>query len=365
MLNPLPESTYLKRTHPDTEDIRGAYFRDQTAIIHSLPFRRLKHKTQVFYAPENDHICTRIEHVMHVATIAKTICKGLNAQGWQLNDELAFAIGLGHDLGHAPFGHDGEKILNQLSYPQTFMHEINSYRVVEYLTNNGLGLNLTFAVKDGIICHNGEKFEHYLSPEPQYKNPEFIKTRDHLPSTFEGCIVRYADKIAYLGRDIEDAVTAGFIKLTDLPTSVTKITGNTNSTIINTFVNDIITNSIRENKIGLSNNLYAIMRQLRNFNYQKIYCNPERNAFPYADKILTALHTHLTEIFNKNTLNFEQYKHENLKLNRHFGLHLENMKFFYTHPDDTKQAIIDFLSGMTDLYAIDSIKQLYISIPIV
>ena len=131
----------------------------RTKIIHSLPFRRLKHKTQVFFAPDNDHICTRIEHVLHVATIAAAICRGLNQSGnWQLDQDLAYAVGLGHDIGHAPFGHEGERALAACIAPRPFLHEVNSYRVVEHLANYGEGLNLTYAVKDGILCHCGEDF---------------------------------------------------------------------------------------------------------------------------------------------------------------------------------------------------------------
>ena len=135
MKNSLSAAECLKRTREIDPEIRGHYFRDQTAIIHSMAFRRLKHKTQVFFSPENDHVCTRIEHVMHVATIAKSICKGLNLNNWELDEEAAFAIGLGHDLGHSPFGHEGEFILSQkLGITQAFMHELNSYRVVQALS---------------------------------------------------------------------------------------------------------------------------------------------------------------------------------------------------------------------------------------
>jgi dGTPase len=178
MKNPFSESIYLQRTEPRETDVRGDYFRDQTAIIHSTAFRRLKNKTQVFFAPENDHICTRIEHVLHVATIAATICKGLNKYGWELDIDMAYAIGLGHDLGHTPFGHAGEMALNKiLGGNNAFVHEINSYRQVEYLAKKGQGLNLCFGVKDGIICHNGEKDEQYLKPSQILNNLDKIKTR--------------------------------------------------------------------------------------------------------------------------------------------------------------------------------------------
>ena len=212
--NILPKEALEKRSYKKDEDIRGCYYRDQTAIIHSRPFRRLKHKTQVFFSPDDDHVCTRIEHVLHVATISATICRGLNSKDnseWSLNEDLAYSIGLGHDLGHTPFGHAGESELSfLLGGKDLFIHEINSYRVVEKLTNQGEGLNLTYAVKDGIIFHNGESFEKSIKPDQTIKNLDTITDRKHLPTTYEGCIVRFSDKIAYLGRDIEDAIIAGF-----------------------------------------------------------------------------------------------------------------------------------------------------------
>ena len=244
MRNPLPDEVYLRRTKPVKPDIRAEYFRDQTKIIHSYPFRRLKHKAQVFYAPDNDHICTRMEHVLHVATIAATICRGLNHSGqdWALDTELAYAIGLGHDLGHAPFGHEGEKELAaKLGAPKAFMHELNSYRVVEHLANHGQGLNLTYAVKDGIICHNGEDFnQNGLKPSPAANDLENIRERAYMPCTYEGCIVRLSDKIAYLGRDVEDAVTAGFITKKDLPKSTAKALGESNTDIISNLIADVV-----------------------------------------------------------------------------------------------------------------------------
>ena len=209
-----------KRTTPREADIRGCYYRDQTAILHSKPFRRLKYKTQVFFNPNDDHICTRIEHVLHVATISATICRGLKAKKdaeWDLNEDLAYAISLGHDLGHTPFGHSGEAALSRnLGKGREFMHEVNSYRVVEKLVNGGQGLNLTYAVKDGIICHNGERFEQSITPDFTVKDLNAIHSRSFVPSTYEGAIVRFSDKIAYLGRDIEDAMVAGFIRKSDI-----------------------------------------------------------------------------------------------------------------------------------------------------
>ena len=202
MQNPLSNEIYHARQIPRKPDLRGDYFRDQTAIIHATPFRRLKHKTQVFYAPKNDHICTRIEHVLHVSTIATTICKGLG-----LDVELAQAIALGHDLGHAPFGHVGEIKLDILSREiGGFIHEIHGLRVVDKITRSGHGLNLAYAVRDGIVSHCGEDFKKSIFPHSEYKKLEDIKARMTSPVTYEGCVVRVADIIAYLGRDIEDAI---------------------------------------------------------------------------------------------------------------------------------------------------------------
>ncbi|HNV71740.1 MAG TPA: HD domain-containing protein, partial [Candidatus Ozemobacteraceae bacterium] len=271
-----PTDIMTRRSNPRPEDIRGPYLRDQTAIIHSLPFRRLKHKTQVFFAPENDHICTRIEHVMHVATIAATIARGLNRSGWKLDEDLAFAIGLGHDLGHAPFGHSGEAILDDLLKPfgQRFVHEVNGLRVVDALANDGEGLNLTFAVRDGIICHNGEKFEPALQPAERANVPELICDRNCRPSTFEGCIMRFADKIAYLGRDIEDGIDAGLIKESDIPDRIRQRMGSRNGEIIHTLVIDVIETSRKADAIRLSDETFSLMRELKTFNYQSIYLHP-------------------------------------------------------------------------------------------
>lgn len=366
MKNFLPSEIYYKRTKPQEEDVRGAFFRDQTAIIHSMPFRRLKHKTQVFFAPENDHVCTRIEHVLHVATIAKSICKGLNNAGWQLDVEMAFAIGLGHDLGHAPFGHEGESILNtKLGGNNAFIHEVNSYRVVEYLTHSGKGLNLTYGVKDGIICHNGEKFEQTLKPKDTVNDLDLIKDRKVTPSSYEACIVRFSDKIAYLGRDIEDAQIAGFIKTDDIPLKVREKIGTTNSDFINAFVNDIINYSANKDVIGLSDEKYELILLLRNFNYQNIYFNDKKTSFPFAEKIINTIFDYLMELYLRFGDDYSKYANRPYRIERHFGRHIEEMKDFYQNTDDKRLIITDFVSGMTDLYAIEAMKQITIPQPII
>ncbi len=365
MKNPLPNEQYLRRTIARKEDIRGAYFRDQTAIIHSMPFRRLKHKTQVFFAPENDHVCTRIEHVLHVATVASTVCKGLNRYGWNLDVEMAFAIGLGHDLGHPPFGHDGETILNnKLGGGNAFVHEVNSYRIVEHLANQGQGLNLTYAVKDGIICHNGEMFEQYIEPSKKANDLEKIKDRKFYPTTYEGCIMRISDKIAYLGRDIEDAITAGFIKRCDIPKSVRDKIGDTNSEIINYLTIDLVENSKDKTKVGFSDEKFELVKLLRDFNYSHIYHNDKRLPYyPFAEKILNALFDYIYELYSKFGDDFEKYRQRNIILDNEFGKYLQKMKNFYKeeHP---KTIVADYVAGMTDLFAVECMKQITFPPPI-
>ncbi len=366
MKNPLSEKIYIKRTREMDSEMRGNYFRDQTAIIHSMPFRRLKHKTQVFFAPQNDHVCTRIEHVMHVATIASTLCKGLNRNGWELDVEAAFAIGLGHDLGHAPFGHEGEFILTErLGKKNAFIHEINSYRVVEYLANNGKGLNLTYMVKDGIISHNGEKFEQYLVPDSNKKDLDTVINRRITPSSFEGCIVRFSDKIAYLGRDIEDAITAGFIKRSDIPLQIRKYLGERNSDIIDTLVKDFVDNSKNQSKVGFSDDTYEHFRMLQKFNYSSIYLNERLKSYKkQARIIINTLFDYFAEIYEKNGREYEKYSQMGLKIEKSFGKYIENMHEFYLDEKDANVIIVDYIAGMTDLYMLDAIKQLTIPGPV-
>ncbi len=367
MVNPLPKEVYLKRSHQRVPDVRGDYFRDQTAIIHSMPFRRLKHKTQVFFAPENDHVCTRIEHVMHVATIAATICKGLNSSGWDLDVELAYATGLGHDLGHAPFGHAGEEILDRkLAGIGSFIHEVNSYRVVEHLANGGRGLNLTYGVKDGMINHNGEHFEQYLRPVARENDLEAMRDRDSLPSSYEGCIVRFADKIAYLGRDIEDAKIAGFIKTADIPRQILKELGNTNGEIINSLVIDAIERSRQSDAICFSDEKFEVVERLIEFNREYIYNHPKIEAYKvYGQRIIAALFDYLMACYRRHGPDFAAYQEGFTRLERAFGRHLEEMADYYRRSAAPPELMVtDYVAGMTDLYALECMKQITLPAPI-
>lgn len=367
-----------KRTTPREADIRGCYYRDQTAILHSKPFRRLKYKTQVFFNPNDDHICTRIEHVLHVATISATICRGLKARKdaeWDLNEDLAYAISLGHDLGHTPFGHSGEAALSRnLGEGREFMHEVNSYRVVEKLVNGGQGLNLTYAVKDGIICHNGERFEQSITPDFTVKDLNAIHSRSFLPSTYEGAIVRFSDKIAYLGRDIEDAMAAGFIRKSDIPLEIRQKIGDSNSNIISFLVNDLVANS-SGNSIAVSDEAHELMFKLRKFNYQYIYNHPLLVQIQNScEKVMSTLFDYLFDLFLN--LDFETGKYKGkrtLVLDNYFVDYLKNMRPFYLKEQEEnrwsseemgKQIVADYLSGMTDRYALECMHEISIPRPL-
>lgn len=367
MKNPLPIHVYKKRARERRDDIRGDYFRDQTAIIHSMAFRRLKNKTQAFFAPENDHICTRIEHVLHVATIGATICKGLIREGWELDEELAVAIGYGHDLGHAPFGHSGEQAINEIAGSDfAYHHEIHSYRVARYLTNNGRGLNLTYGVNDGIICHNGEYFEQHLRPRAEYIDPDSMQTRKHHPASYEGCIIRFADKMAYLGRDLEDASAAGIISLDSVPDDIKKALGKTNGAIINALVIDIIKNTLKTHRLGFSDGTFELMKRLKKFNYENIYNNPGMLEYKsVCQNIIRRLFEYLDELYARLGHDYEAYAALGIPFGRAFGEYMRDMHSTYSGEENLPwRIIVDYIGGMTDKYAIESMKQVSIPRPI-
>ncbi|GAB4224914.1 MAG: deoxyguanosinetriphosphate triphosphohydrolase [Spirochaetales bacterium] len=363
--NPLSMEALKKRLRPrpkDSVDLRGIYFRDTTAIIHSYPFRRLKHKTQVFFAPKNDHICTRIKHVMHVSTIAATICRALS-----LDSDLAWAIGLGHDLGHTPFGHLGERILRSiiretgLSFPE-FHHELYSLRMVDHLANYGRGLNLSYAVRDGIATHCGEKYEQRIEPEFTIKDLSSLTGLERYPATWEGCVVRMADKVAYLGRDLEDALQLKIIHRNQIPEEAVRVLGDSNSEIIDTLVNDMILEANREGKIGFSDTVFEAVLTLKDFNYRTIYEGPVLSSYhDYFERILRTLHSYLLHIFTRYGEDFPAYRQENNRLAIRFGDYLAKMAPFYRERDkDFRYAVIDYIAGMTDDYAMECVQEIMI-----
>lgn len=359
--NPLSEDIYLDRETQRKEDIRGPYFRDQTAILHSMPFRRLKHKTQFFFTPENDHICTRMEHVLHVASISATICRGLG-----LNIDMAQAIALGHDLGHPPFGHTGEKALNEISTEKGFMHELHSLRVVEKIARNGLGLDLTYAVRDGILSHCGERFEQCIEPCAEQKDLSKVMNRATYPTTYEGCVVRVSDKIAYLGRDLEDAAIAGLVDIANLPEDVAHGLGRSNGEMIDVMVQDVISWSQASGQIGFSPEVHKLMVQLKEFNYQNIYFHKKLRSYgAYCQRIIRLLFNELSNIFEEKQLNFSRYQNSEFPLEQRFGNYLEDMHVLYEKEGWPKlQIIYDYIAGMTDQYAIKTVKEHFVPEPI-
>lgn len=358
--NRLSDEQLRRRPAPredDSRDLRGHYFRDTTAIVHSYPFRRMKHKTQVFFAPQNDHICTRIEHVMHVSTIAATICRALG-----LDPDLAWAMGMGHDLGHTPFGHLGEKILTRLRGGEGFRHEIYSLRVVDKLANHGRGLNLTYAVRDGIINHCGEKFEQELAPDHEIKDLAAITRRDRLPSTWEGVAVRMSDKIAYLGRDLEDAMQLGLVEPGDIPEAGRRLLGENNSQIIDNLVNDLIRHSLDTGVIGFSDAVYRAFLEVKTFNYERIYSSPQLERYhQYFERVLETLYRYLSGLFEHYGPEQPAYAREGNTLAARFGDYVRKMAGFYEQEEGTPEEVVfDYVAGMTDDYAIDSVREIMV-----
>ncbi len=344
----------------EKDPYRLDFARDENRILHSPPFRRLKHKTQVFMAPNNDHICTRMEHVLHVSSIAMTVgrCLGLNI-------DLISAIAKGHDLGHAPFGHAGERALNdalkRYDKKRSFMHEIHGLRVVDYLTNYGNGLNLTYEVRDGIISHCGEKFEQSIVPDRarDLTRLNAVSDRCNFPSTLEGCLVRMADKVAYLGRDLEDAIEANVVKREDLPADIREGLGDSNGKIIGRLVHDIVVNSMGQDAISLSEETFMLMRQLKEFNYQHIY-----NAQDYAERvthIINSLFDEHIDILIKTRGGKERAEREKVvRLAPSLLIFFDFCKnISYSIETEDYTIVTDYIAGMTDNFALRVFNELF------
>ncbi|MCK9225024.1 MAG: dNTP triphosphohydrolase [Candidatus Muirbacterium halophilum] len=351
---------------------RNNFERDYTAILYSHAFRRLKHKTQVFLLPMNDHVTNRLDHSLYVAIISKVICRNLG-----LNGQLADAIALGHDLGHSPFGHAGEKVLNILSKDfGGFSHEMQSLRVVDKLekaeTDKPIfGLNLTLAVRDGIVNHCGESFLNELTPS---NIPEIDKVgiKQGIPCTLEGCVVRLVDKIAYMGRDIEDGIIAGLISKKDIPEDLKNKVGSDNGEIVDFFVRDIIKTSTKS-KIALSKNGSEYLNKFMKFNYNAIYLSEKNTDFTtHTERLLKGLFNILLEYSEKYKDNFDKYmkdSHNTVNMYGKFLLKRNLLYFVYEdYPNDIaryKRAIIDFIASSTDRLAYEMIKDFFIPNPVV
>ncbi len=370
-----------KEIYKRKNDLRSDFERDYTRIIHCNAYRRLKHKTQVFFSPENDHICTRIEHVMHVESISYTIAKYLG-----LNTELTKAIATAHDIGHSPFGHEGERILSEISKKEigeSFWHERNGLEYVdkiellEDINKNKQNLNLTYAVRDGIISHCGEIDENKLKPREEYIDlKEYTMPNQFAPYTWEGCVVKVADKISYLGRDIEDAITIGILdeNLEELSQILKSKQVINNTIIINHLVQDLCTNSSPESGLCFSEETFNLVKEIKAFNYKNIYLSerikPGRRYFnlvineifntlksAYDGKNTIAKFEKLKKVYPTVFEGFEQWlsNYWNLQRDNSFQndiiINVENEK-------DFSKSIIYYISGMTDNFAINEYNKI-------
>ena len=294
-------------------DIRTVYQRDRDRILHSKSFRRLAHKTQVFIAPMGDHYRTRLTHTLEVSQLSRTIAKAL-----RLNDDLCDAIALGHDLGHTPFGHTGERVLNEIC-PLGFAHFRQSIRVVEVLEKNGEGLNLTWEVRDGILNH---------------------RTSGH-PSTLEGQIVRFCDKIAYINHDIDDAERAGILSEEDIPKTYREILGGSTRDRLNTLIHDVIYSSLDRADIRMSPEIEKAMMELRKFMFDHVYLNSvAKTEEGKVGRMITMLY----QYYEKHV---DEMPQEYIDLIKKKG-----------QPEP--RVVCDYISGMTDQYSISKFQELFV-----
>ncbi len=363
LANPQDPAALVARETPWPADVRGDFFRDQTALLHCLDFRRLKRKTQVFFDPDNDHVCTRIEHVLHVSSIAATISKGLG-----LDVELAQAIGMGHDIGHAPFGHAGERVLDDLLTDiGGFIHELHGLRVVDRIAGGGQGLNLTYAVRDGIVSHCGEKWEQEIRPDAAIKDLPALRARDHYPSTWEGCVVRISDKIAYLGRDVEDAITARLVNLDEIPPLAAERLGRTTREMINTLVLDVIAHSEAHGAIGFSPPVNEAVLAMKEFNYRRIYAAEPIQAYQdRCGRLLGRLTEHLLDLFERHGMELVERDDLPADLDRWFARYVRRMGTAYTERGEASglRIVGDYVAGMTDDFALRCFQSLVMPAPI-
>lgn len=292
-------------------EMRTEFQRDRDRIIYSKSFRRLKNKTQVFFSPDGDHFMTRLTHTLDVAQIARSIARCLD-----LNEDLAEAIALGHDLGHTPFGHSGERVLSHLN-PNGFEHNVQSLRVVDILENDGEGLNLTYEVRDGILQHKKTGNAH----------------------TLEGKAVSLADRIAYLNHDIDDAVRAGLITMDDLPKEDVCVLGRTNSERINAMITSIYNNSLGKNEVAMESEVASATEHLRDFMFDRVYnTKVARAEEERADEMLSAMYAYFKAHGEKLT-----------------GLYADIARKY-----DLDTAITDYISGMTDRYAVCVFEDIFV-----
>ena len=362
-------------------EIRTDFERDYTRIIHCNAYRRLKHKTQVFFSPKSDHVCTRIEHVNHVESISNTIANYLG-----LNTELTKAIAISHDLGHSPFGHKGETVLSeiaQMELGKTFWHErnglhfVDDIEVLEDEKGELRNLNLTYAVRDGIISHCGEIDENSLKPRDEFINlNDYTYPNEYKPYTWEACVVKISDKISYIGRDLEDALHLNLLdeeKIKELQTILglehQKKLNNPN--IISELIIDICTNSSIEKGLCFSEEKLNLLNKIKEFNYKNIYLHPRLNASnEYFRVVINRIYSTLKDAFSENSLvenlkklssfypntisSFEDWLYKYSNITDRADTNLQNKVVYDVRKEaDYAEAILDFIAGMTDNFAID------------
>ncbi|MCI8587916.1 MAG: HD domain-containing protein [Clostridia bacterium] len=385
-VNPKWEKMILRREplYQKKYDVRSQFERDYNRVIFSTAYRRLKHKTQVFYSPTIDHISTRFEHVKYVESVSYTMAKYMG-----LNTELTKVIANAHDLGHGPFGHRGEKILSEIlmrDIGKRFWHERNGLEMVENIElledneNNKQNLNLTYAVRDGIISHCGEIDEKTLKPRKEYIDlDDYTTPNKYSPYTWEGCVVKISDKISYIGRDIEDAIKLKIIEKEELKELYKMLDYNeeqdlNNTIIINTLVYDLCENSSPEKGLCFSKEGLNLLDTIKKFNYKKIYnsklLNPSQRFF---EVVIHEIYNILKSTYDgKNTLknievlekyygtlmpNFKEWLNEYIDKEDRKGLK-NRVLFDLNNPRDFYQAIVYYISGMTDNFAIDMYNEI-------
>ena len=345
------------RELPQEEDIRLEYARDVDKIIHSACYTRYMSKTQVFTNPINDHISTRMTHVQYVSKAARTIARALS-----LNEDLCEAIALGHDVGHTPYGHFGEHVLDKISKTyndgKCFAHNLNGVRVFRVLDKKGETTNLTLQVLDGIMCHNGEFLQDKYYPKKDKTFEDFINEYNEClkdesaikrltPMTLEGCVVRISDIIGYIGKDIDDASRLGIFDRNLLPENVKKYLGTDNAQIMNSIILDVIENSLGKNYISMSKDVYNAVKELKDYNYKNIY----ENAITQEDrKRYTKNIESLYSIYCR-ALDSED------KSNDIYKVFLNNMSNDYIENTSDSQKVIDYISGMTDNFLVSQYEK--------
>lgn len=355
----------LRRSSEDTAAYRQQFALDADRILYSRAYSRYIDKTQVFSLVANDHITHRVLHVQLVARIARTIGRFLH-----LNEDLIEAISLGHDVGHPPFGHDGEKFLSDICLEHglpPFQHNVQSVRLLDRLERKGRGWNLTLQVLNGILCHDGEVHSQSLHPEPMETFVEFDRKLEEksqnpqlatMPATLEGCVVRLADTIAYIGRDMEDAIILGLIKREDLPKNCQTVFGNTNGTIVYNLVTDLITHShitdMEESSfIGFSKEAAATLQELKTFNYERIYLAPStKQQNPLVHDCYRRLFDHYLGCLDGSA----QHLCGDVDLMTDISPH-------YLQKYGSEEKVRDFIAGMTDDFFLQQAQSIGCTVP--